>query len=297
MKKILLGKTGIEISRVVFGGIIVMNEDQKDADRFVSHAVDAGVNFFDVAPGYGNAEEKLGPALKKYRNNVNLACKTFERTAKGARETLENSLRMLKTDYFDLFQMHSLASVEEVERAFAEDGAMTTILKAKEEGLIKHIGITAHNEESAILALSKFDFETVMFPINWALGLGSDFDKRLPELCKLKHVGLLAMKALAHRQLRKDEAELFPKSWTKPITGDDRLGVCAIKYALSRGADAIVPPGNFEHFSFALKHIDECLANPLNDEDIKYLKDSLPSDSEQFFVVKDEGRNTIENRA
>jgi len=293
MKKILLGKTGIEAPRVIFGGIIVMDETPKDAEKFVSHAVDIGVDFFDVAPGYGNAEEKLGPALKKYRSKVTLSCKTFERTAEGARQTLENSLRKLQTDYFDLFQLHSMANVDEVERVFAEDGAMSTIIKAKEAGLIKHIGITAHNEETAILALSKFDFETVMFPINWTLGFGD----KLTKLCKEKQIGIIAIKSLAHRRLQKDEVALFPKSWTKPITNDDRLGVCSIKYALSRGADAIVPPGNFEHFCFAAEHIDECLDNPLNDEDVRYLQECLPNEAERFFIEKNQGRQTVENRA
>ena len=296
MKKVLLGKTGIKVPRVIFGGIIVTDEKQEDADRFVSHAIDVGVDFFDVAPGYGNAEEKLGPALKRYRNKATLACKTEERTAKGARESLENSLRKLQTDYFDLFQLHALAEVGDVDKVFADDGAMSTIIKAKEEGLIKHIGFTAHNEETAILALSKYDFETVMFPINWALGLGSDFSKRLPELCKEKQIGLIAMKSLVHRRWRKGEGAAYPKSWCKPIIDNDRLGVCAIKYAFSRHAATIVPPGNFEHFCFAVNHIDECLAKPLDDEDIKYLRDSLPDKEDQFFVVSDEGRKTEGNR-
>jgi len=186
-----------------------------------------------------------------------------------------------------------MANVDEVEKVFAEDGAMSTILKAKEAGLIKHIGITAHNEETAILALSKFGFETVMFPINWTLGFGD----RLTKLCKEEQKGIIAIKALAHRRLQKDEAVLFPKSWTKPITNDDRLGICAIKHTLSRGADAIVPPGSFEHFCFAAKHIDECLANPLNDEDIRYLQDCLPSEDERFFIEKNQRRQTVENRA
>ena len=292
MQKTTLGKTGIEASRVIFGGIICMDELQKDTDRYVSYAIDAGVNFFDVSPSYGNSEEKLGPALKAYRNKANLSCKTTDRTAKGARESIEGSLKRLQTDYFDLFQLHSLAEVIEVDQVFAEDGAMQAVIEAKKAGKIKHIGLTAHNEETAIAALSKFDFETVMFPINWALDMRVNFAKRLPEICVDKNIGILSIKSLAHRKWRNDEEKVFPKSWCKTIFEDERLGVCALKYALSRHVDAIVPPGNFEQFCFAVKHIEECLANPLNDEDIKYLKNSLPSDDEMIFTVTDDGKRT-----
>ena len=295
MQKTILGKTGLEVSRVTFGGIICVDELQSDANRYVSYAVDEGINYFDVAPSYGNAEERLGPALKPYRQNSILSCKTTERMAKDARAELEASLKNLQADYFDIYQMHGLSNSADIERAFAEDGALTVLLEAKKAGLIRYLGITAHSEEIALEALSKYAFDTVMFPVNWALHMGDVLGTRLPEVCTEKNIGLIGIKSLAHRKWEAGEARVYPKSWCKTIYGDDRLGICAMKYALHRGADTLVPPGNFEQFSFMLKHIDECVAHPLDEEDMKYLKTSMPADDEHIFSVSDNGRSVVSN--
>ena len=294
MQKTALGKTGMEISRVVFGGIIVMDEEQKDADRYVASAVDSGVNYFDVAPSYGNSEEKLGPALKPYRNKVFLACKTMDRTAAGAREQLHDSLSKLKTDYFDLYQMHSFSTLEDLS-AFEENGAMEALLQAKKEGLIRNIGITSHDEEVALAAFSKFDFASIMFPVNWSLGLSKNMGKQLEEHCIKNQTGFLGMKTLAHRSWQQGDASVYPKSWCKTIFDDDRLGVCALKYTLSCGVDAVVPPGNFDQFSFAVSNIEECLKNPLSEEDTAYLRYMLPNEKDLFFVTSPTNR-TVSNR-
>ncbi|HEX7556229.1 MAG TPA: aldo/keto reductase, partial [Leptolinea sp.] len=149
----LLGKTGINASAVVFGGIINMDETQAQADRYVAQAIEAGVNYFDVAPTYGNAQERLGPALAPYRKDVYLACKTVERSAEGARTMLEDSLRKLKTDHFDVYQLHALTTDEDLDLAFGPGGAMETVLKAKRDGVIRNIGFSAHNEDVALRAL------------------------------------------------------------------------------------------------------------------------------------------------
>jgi aryl-alcohol dehydrogenase-like predicted oxidoreductase len=295
MQKIMLGKTGLEVTRAAFGGIICMDELQSDADRYVSFAADAGINYFDVAPSYGNAEERLGPALRPYRGGAVLACKTTERTAKGARKELESSLKNLQTDYFDIYQMHALGDSEDIRQIFAEDGALKTFIDAKKEGLIRHIGITAHSEDIALEALSKYSFDTVMFPVNWALHMGGILGTRLPEECRRRQIGLVGIKALAHRKWHEDEERAYPKSWCKTIYNDDRLGICALKYALYRGVDSLIPPGNFEQFCFVLKHIDECIANPLNEEDIQYLKASMPGDNEHIFIISENGRKSRSN--
>ena len=283
MRKIILGGTGMEIGRVVFGGIICMNEEQRDADAQVAYAVENGVNYFDVAPSYGDSELKLGPALFPYRKNVFLACKTAERTAEKSKIEFENSLIRLKTDYFDNYQLHALSASEDADAVFAKGGAMETLIKAKADGRVKRLGLTSHNAETALIALNRYDFDTVMFPVNWALGLGTAFEGRLIAYCKEKNIGLLGMKTLAHRKWREGEERAYPKSWCRIVYGDDRLGITAVKYTLSRGAHAVVPPGNFDSFSFCLRHIDACADNPLNDEDTAYLTAMLPDGPEQIF--------------
>ena len=116
----VLGKTGEKLSVIGFGGIMLNDNPQDFANELVAKSYELGVNYYDVAPGYGNAQERLGPALKPYRKNCFLACKTQKRNAAEAQAELEDSLRKLETDYFDLYQLHALSSVNEVEQVFAE---------------------------------------------------------------------------------------------------------------------------------------------------------------------------------
>lgn len=268
----LLGKTGIRASAVVFGGIINMDETQAQANRFVSQAVEAGVNYFDVAPSYGNAEERLGPALAPYRKDVFLACKTGKRDAQGAREELEASLGRLGVDFFDVYQLHSLTTREDVEQAFGPGGAMETLLRAKEEGRIRNIGFSAHDEDVALQALALYDFDTVLFPLNWALGLNRGWGDRICEAVRQRGVGLLGMKALVRRQWREGEERPYPKSWCRPIWGDEALGVAAMKYAVAKGSHTLVPPGNQEHFAFMVEHVNQAFTQPMTQEEWALLR-------------------------
>ena len=121
-----LGKTGEKLSIIGFGGIVVMNEQTDAARNIVAEAVDRGVNYFDVAPSYGNAQERLGPALAPYRNKCFLACKTDGRSRDDSRVQLEQSLKPLKTDHLDLYQFHALTKMTELDAVLAPGGAMET---------------------------------------------------------------------------------------------------------------------------------------------------------------------------
>ena len=144
MEKRILGSTGKMLSVIGFGGIIVMDETRKDAATYVARAVDRGINYFDVATQYGNAQEILGPALKPYRKDVFLACKTLDRTKKGSKKELYNSLKKLRTSYFDLYQFHGVKTSDEVTQILGPDGALETFIEAKDKGLIRYLGFTAH---------------------------------------------------------------------------------------------------------------------------------------------------------
>lgn len=272
MEKARLGKTELLISRVTYGGIISMDEGQEDADRFVAHAVERGVNYFDIAPSYGNAEQMLSPSLKPYRDKVYLACKTEKRDGAQAKAALLNSLKVLQTPYFDVYQLHGMATQEELQQVFAPGGAMETLIWAKKEGLIRHIGITAHSEDIVLKCLDLFPFESVMFPMNWALGLNTGWGDRIAERCKAEDIGLLAIKTIIHRNWREGEEKTYPKSWCKPITGNEALAIAGMKYGLYKGAVSLVPPGNFEHFNFMLNNIDSCLKNPLSAKELEMLR-------------------------
>jgi len=273
MRTSKLGRTGLLVTPVVYGAIIHKNETQENANALVATAIDRGVNYFDVAPSYQDAEVLLGPALEPYRRSVHLACKTGARTADGARRELLASLKNLRTDYFDVYQFHALTTDQDLKTIFAPDGAMETFQWAKKEGLIRNIGFSAHSEKIALRAMDLYDFDTVLFPMYWAMGLNTGWGDQIAERIRQTGAGLLAMKTLILRSWLPDEEKTYPKSWCKPISGDDQLAIAAMKYGLAKGAATLVPPGNSEHFQFMLDHIDECLAQPLNDRDLALLRE------------------------
>ncbi len=274
-----LGKTGMKISAVSYAGIVSMVDGQDNSDAYVEYAIKNGINYFDVAPTYGDSEEKLGNSLIPYRKDIYLACKTNIREAEGAKRDIDRSFELLHTDYFDNYQLHGITTVEEVETIFSKGGAFEPILKAKEEGLFHHLGMTCHTEEAALRALELYDFETVLFPINWGLNMYRGFGNKIIQTAKEREMGILAMKAFIHRAWNDDLEKLksgFHKSWCKPIINDDEFLMAAMRYSLSLGADTLIPPGNFHHFSFAVDHIDEVLAHPYSEKDEAILKKHLP---------------------
>ncbi len=254
--KRVLGKTGEKLSVIGFGGIMLNDNPQDFANELVAKAFDLGVNYYDVAPNYGNAQEKLGPALKPYRKNCFLACKTHERDALGAQKNLEESFELLKTDYFDLYQLHALSSVEQVEKAFGPGGAMETVVKAKKEGKIKHVGFSAHSVDAAILAMKNYDFDSILFPINFVCWNSGNFGPQVFEEAKKRGMGILALKAMALTRLEKGEEKLYKNVWYRPIQ-DEEIMKMALKYTLSKNITAAVPPGKNTLFLKALEFMND----------------------------------------
>lgn len=297
MKYRNLGNTGYEVSRVVYGGIVsssflddrVIYEDgQKKSDYYVSYAIEHGVNYFDVAPSYGNAQEMLGNSLAPYRKKVFLACKTQHRVREQAEQEMRESLRMLKTDYFDVYQLHALSTMEELETAFGPGGVMELLTYMKQQGIARKVGITAHSESVALKALEYYPFDTVLFPFNWHLNIAYKMGNDLLEAARKKGVGVLCMKSMIERSWKDDEdryASSYPKSWCRPfdVKNESDLLMAAVRYALSLDVDTIIPPGNFDHFKFAVEHIDEMIDDPLSDADRQLLSGHLAAVSDYPF--------------
>jgi hypothetical protein len=262
-----LGKTGFEVFPVGYGGIVSMSDGQAASNNYVAWAIDRGINYFDVAPGYQDAQEKLGNSLKSFRKNVYLACKTGQRLYEEAKKDFERSLQLLHTDYFDVYQMHGLSKQEDIDRAFGPDGVMKLMIKAREEGQVRKLGITAHSEEVALRALELYDFDTVMFPLNWMMNRYSGMGTGLCREIARRGAGLLAIKPLIHRHWidsSEREGSAYPNAWCKPIDTftDKPLALAALKYSLQLGPDVLIPPGDFKSFFFAVDHIEEILARP-----------------------------------
>lgn len=245
MEKRVLGLTKERLSIIGFGGVIVKNETASDASRYVSTAIERGINYFDVAPEYGNAQETLGPALKPYRDRIFLACKTHENTGKGAKREFYDSLKKLKTDYFDLYQMHEVLNLDEVDQIMGPGGAFEFFINSKEKGLIKYLGFTTHSEEVAIALMDIYDFTSILFPFNWALWLKDGFGPAVFKKAKEKEIGILALKALAKGAWGKDEKRNWSKCWYAPLDSFEEASL-ALRFTLSLPVTSAVSPSHAE---------------------------------------------------
>lgn len=252
LEKRSLGKTGEMLSIIGFGGIVVMNATPGEASERVKKAIDAGVNYFDVAPSYGDAEIKLGPALEPYRKNVFLACKTGKRTKNEARIELEQSLRNLRTDHFDLYQHHAVTETEEVDTIFGPAGAMETFIEARKEGKIRFLGFSAHSVEAALTMMGKFDFDTILFPFNYATWNAGNFGPQVMAMAMEKNMGILALKAAARGPWPEGaDRSGYPKCWYEPLTSVEDISM-GLRFTLSHPVTAAIPPGESELFMKAL---------------------------------------------
>src|SRR6185436_14922752 len=244
MQRRPLGRTGIDLSIVGFGAILVMDETPAEASRLVADAVGRGINYFDVAPSYGNAEAMLGPALEPYRQDVFLACKTTERTRAGAAAELRESLGRLRTDHVDLYQMHAMTTAEDVERAFGPGGAIEAFVEARQAGLTRFLGFSAHGEATALEAMRRFAFDTVLYPFSRGSWHGGNFGPAVLAAARERGMGCLALKALGARPLKAGEARPYAKCWYAPVESAAEAEA-GLRFTLSLpGVTAAVTPGH-----------------------------------------------------
>jgi aryl-alcohol dehydrogenase-like predicted oxidoreductase len=236
-----------------FGGIVVMDENRDAAANIVAEAVDRGINYFDIAPSYGNAQERLGPALAPYRKNVFLACKTEGRTKEDSRKQLEESLRLLKTDHVDLYQFHALTKMKELDQVLGPGGAMETMEAAKKEGKIRYIGFSVHSQETALAALDRYNFDTILFPVNWVLFTQADFGAKILKKAQEKQMGILALKAMAKTTWPADQKQNHPepKCWYQPARYPDEATL-GLRWTLGHPVTAAIPPGDEKYFRLAM---------------------------------------------
>ena len=255
MEKRNYGSTGIKLSLLGFGGIIVTDTEQSEANNYVAEAIDGGINYFDVSPNYGNAQDRLGPALAGKRERIFLACKTERRTKVEAETELNQSLKILRTDHVDLYQLHAVKKMAEVETIFGPGGAMETLLQAQKDGKIRYLGFSAHTEEAALALMDRFPFTSVLFPLNWAAVLNTGFGTQVIKKAEAKGMARLALKALAKNEwpvkLAAHERK-YPKCWYEPID-DERWADLALRFTLSQSITAAIPPGDIRLFRLAMK--------------------------------------------
>jgi predicted aldo/keto reductase-like oxidoreductase len=236
-----LGRADDKLSIIGFGGIMLNNNSQEFANENIAKAFDNGVNYYDVAI------DRMGPALKPYREKCFLACKTTKRFKQEALKELNESLQKLNTDHFDLYQLHALTTVAEVDNAFGPDGAMETFLQAKRDGKVRNIGFSAHSVDAALRAMELYDFDTVLFPFNFVCWNAGNFGPQVFEKAKQTNKGILALKSMALTRLKQDENKVFPNCWYRPVMDDETLNM-AFRYTLSLDITAAVSPGEAQLF-------------------------------------------------
>jgi aryl-alcohol dehydrogenase-like predicted oxidoreductase len=244
MEKRRLGKTGHMSSIITFGSAALWQVSQAEADAAIELAIEHGVNHFDVAPSYGEAEMRLGPWMQKHHKEVFLACKTTERGKTGAWESIKRSLELLKADYFDLFQFHGVNDLETLNVVLGPMGALEAVLEAKEQGLVRHIGITGHRPFLQIEALNHFDFDTLLFPVNCVLAAHrNDFNDFLPllEIARQKDVGTIGIKAITKRPW--EAAMRMYRTWYEPFDEQEEIDK-SLWYALSQGINTAAMPAD-----------------------------------------------------
>ena len=230
-----LGRTGAKVSIVGYPGFALQHDDQKACTASLRRAFDNGINYFDVAPAYsdGLCENRMGIGLQGLpRDQYFLSCKTKMRDKKGAREELDRSLKRLKTDHFDLYQLHCLIDPNEVTEAFAPGGAMETILEAQKQGKIKHIGFSAHTTSAAMHALKQFAFDTVMFPINFVEYFTIGYGKAVLAEAKAKGAAVIAIKAMSYGRWPND-AERTRKWWYRTLEEPEMINL-GLRFTLSQ---------------------------------------------------------------
>jgi aryl-alcohol dehydrogenase-like predicted oxidoreductase len=240
-----LGRTEHRSSVAVLGGAAFWGTDPEVTEATFTAALDAGVNHLDVAPRYGRAQELLGPLVGPVRDRLFVACKTMRHNPAGVRAQLEESLTLLRCDRFDLYQMHAVTDLAELD---ARAGAVAAIMEARDEGLCRFVGITGHNLTTPAAqheALRRYDLDTVMFPVNprlWADPAYRHDAEALLSEAEARDVGVMAIKAVAARPW--GERPHTATTWYEAYTSDEEIAR-GVRFVLSTpGVHALCTPSD-----------------------------------------------------
>jgi aryl-alcohol dehydrogenase-like predicted oxidoreductase len=247
MKTRCLGRTGHESTLAIFGSAAFFEISQADADDAMKVVIKAGVNHIDVAPLYGQAEERLGPWLAKERDRFFLGCKTEERKKEDAAAEMRRSLKRLQVDSFDLYQLHAVCTMEELDQVTGPEGALEAIIEAREDGLTRFIGITGHGMEAPSVfleALRRFDFDTVLFPLNFILFAHPEYREKAETLlrqCHERDIGVMTIKSIAKGPW--GEQARVGTTWYEPFE-EPKMMQRAVDFVLSQDVTGLITAGD-----------------------------------------------------
>jgi aryl-alcohol dehydrogenase-like predicted oxidoreductase len=231
----------------IFGAAAFWQVTPAEADTAMEQVIAAGVNHIDVAPSYGEAEERLGPWLARERERFFLGCKTMERTQAGAAAELRRSLARLRVESFDLYQIHAITRLEELDEATRPGGALEAIVEARQAGLTRFIGITGHGVDAPAVfleALRRFDFDSVLFALNFVQYANPTYRQNAEELlrqCRAKDVGVMVIKSIARGPW--GEQSKTHNTWYQPFGEPERIQP-AVNFALSQDVTGLCTAGD-----------------------------------------------------
>ena len=255
-----LGRTGHQSSLAILGGAAFWDATPASAEPTFQLALDAGVNHLDIAPQYGNAEDVIGPLIPAVRDRLFVGCKTLRKAPDGVRDQLETSLRKLGCAQFDLYQAHGVTDLDVLDERV---DAIETMLRARDEGLTRFVGITGHDlgaPRALLEALRRWDLDTVMFPVYprvWADPKYRADAEALLEECAARDVGVMVIKAVAWRPW--GDREPTAGTWYEPFADEASVGR-GVRFALSTpGVHAFCTPGDRDILELAL-HAAEAFA-------------------------------------
>ena len=241
------GRTGHMSTIVIFGSFAVGLLSQDEADQVMELVLAHGVNHIDVAPSYADAELRLGPWLEAHRDRFFLGCKTQLRTREEAREELHRSLERLRVDRFDLFQLHAVATMEELEKCFAPGGSLEAIVQARDEGLAGYLGITTHGPHApAVLleALDRFDFDSLLFTLNFQMWADEAYRRdatRVLQIAGERDIGTMVIKTWARGPWGDKEQRYH--TWYEPFD-DAEMVEKALRFNLSHPVTGVISAGD-----------------------------------------------------
>ena len=250
------GRTGHMSTVAIFGAAALWDVDQAEADEVMEQVIAAGVNHIDVAPSYGIAEERVGPWLARERDRFFVGCKTMERSKAGAAAELRQSLKRLQIDHFDLYQLHAVTSIEELDEATRPGSALEAAIEAREAGLTRSIGITGHGVDSPavfIEALRRFDFDSVLFPLNFVQYANPTYRQNSEELlrqCRAKDVGTMIIKSITKGPW--GEQTKTHTTWYQPFTDVEHIQQ-AVNFALSQDVTGLCTVGDIRLLPLVLR--------------------------------------------
>ena len=236
------GRTGHMSTIAIFGAAAFWEISQEDADKTMEQVIEAGINHIDVAPGYRQAEMRIGPWMPRERGRFFLGCKTMERTREGAWKEMHESLKRLQTETFDLYQCHAITSMEELDAVTMQGGALEAFEAARREGLTRFLGITghgAHTPQIFLEALRRFDFDSVLFPLNFVQMANPEYRTHAEELiavCKARDVGTMVIKSITKGPW--GERQHTATTWYEPFEDMDKIQQ-GVNFALSHEVTGI----------------------------------------------------------